>query len=779
MSELFTRILLWLGNNPTQPDDVDLAIEHSWRVPHWLPLLVFLSAAGLVTWLYVRERGTASVGMRIFMAALRLALVGLVILMMYGFSIRPYRTDRPDLVLLLDDSGSMNLADDSEQNDEARIGQLRNLLLANDEACIKHLSEQYNLKIAWLSQSAALTNGSSITDTFMNRPASHTESRIGDRVRELLRGQRGRPTAAMIVMTDGVITTGRNWSDAALEAQSKSIPLYLVGIGNDQPKQDIAIASLLADDAVFVDDILDMQVNVSAIGKEGESATVRIVRPGDQTPLASQAITLGPDRQTVTARLQIRPATEGSIEYLVEVVPTPDEQDKTNNQRQHTVEVRRSQLKVLLVWAYPSYEFRFLKNMFDRAARADKEGRRPWELKTVLQSADVDYSATDRTALRVFPVRRDELLEYDVVIFGDVDTTLLTRSVQENLRDFVVQRGGGILFAAGPRYTPSSFVEGPLSDVLPVSAATTRPLPPPYTNAIRPQLTRLGMRTPYLQLGKQSAADNARIWNSLAPLFWMVSAPDPKAGAVTLVEHPTATDNNGQKLPIVSLQYVGAGKVIFHATDETWRWQLASADGAYDHYWMQTIRFLGRTNLGESGLVELTSDRREYDIGDSVELRVRFLDERRAPAADDGVSIMLQEDGGAKRRVELRRVGATRGLFTGKINNLSAGSFHSWVVSPSQEGPAPACDFRVTRTDNELTNTNMATDELREAAQISRGKFYTVATAGDLLAELPHGRHVRMESLPPLPIWNSWKIALLFVGILVTEWLLRKRAGLL
>ena len=78
-----------------------------------------------------------------------------------------------------------------------------------------------------------------------------------------------------------------------------------------------------------------------------------------------------------------------------------------------------------------------------------------------------------------------------------------------------------------------------------------------------------------------------------------------------------------------------------------------------------------------------------------------------------------------------------------------------------------------------MTRTNMPTDELREAAALSRGKFYTIATAGDLLAELPPGRHVRMEALPPVPIWNSWKIAVLFVGILVTEWILRKRAGLL
>jgi hypothetical protein len=73
----------------------------------------------------------------------------------------------------------------------------------------------------------------------------------------------------------------------------------------------------------------------------------------------------------------------------------------------------------------------------------------------------------------------------------------------------------------------------------------------------------------------------------------------------------------------------------------------------------------------------------------------------------------------------------------------------------------------------------MDSSALREAAKIGLGKYYTFSSAGRLLADLPAGREVRIESLPPKPIWNSPILAGLFVALITAEWLLRKRSGLL
>ena len=96
-----------------------------------------------------------------------------------------------------------------------------------------------------------------------------------------------------------------------------------------------------------------------------------------------------------------RPTQVGEFDYVVEVEPHSDETQSDNNRQQRLVSVRKEQIRVLLVQAYPNYEFRYLKNMLERDSTI--------ELKTVLQDADLEYAELDQTALRVFPVRREEL----------------------------------------------------------------------------------------------------------------------------------------------------------------------------------------------------------------------------------------------------------------------------------------------------------------------------------------------------------------------------------
>ena len=72
----------------------------------------------------------------------------------------------------------------------------------------------------------------------------------------------------------------------------------------------------------------------------------------------------------------------------------------------------------------------------------------------------------------------------------------------------------------------------------------------------------------------------------------------------------------------------------------------------------------------------------------------------------------------------------------------------------------------------------MDTAEMQRAADETKGRFYTFATAERLLAEMPEGRQVPMESLPPQPLWNKWPLLAMLLALLTTEWILRKRGGM-
>jgi hypothetical protein len=220
--------------------------------------------------------------------------------------------------------------------------------------------------------------------------------------------------------------------------------------------------------------------------------------------------------------------------------------------------------------------------------------------------------------------------------------------------------------------------------------------------------------------------------------------------------------------------------VLFHATDETWRWRYRVGDVLFARYWVQTIRYLSRAKLlGGGRAAELTTDRREYTRGETVRFRVRFSDERQAPVAHDGVMVMVQRKGRKNHRLQLHRSSSSRGVFEGVLQGPAEGGYHAWVVTPSLEGRAPAADFLVVAPPGEFERTQTAADELKKVSQETKGRHYTIATADRLLKDLPRGRQVPVERLPPVVLWNKWPVLLLFLTLLVTEWMVRKRKGLL
>src|SRR5439155_20038327 len=142
------------------------------------------------------------------------------------------------------------------------------------------------------------------------------------------------------------------------------------------------------------------------------------------------------------------------------------------------------------------------------------------------------------------------------------------------------------------------------------------------------------------------------------------------------------------------------------------------------------------------------------------------------------VMVVVEADVGQRGQVTLHRHASERGLFEGTAGPLPDGKYRAWIASPAAGGSPPASQFTVVAPPGELARTQMDSAELREAAKISLGKYYTFASAGRLLSDLPPARDVRIESMPPRPIWNAPLVAGLFVGLIAVEWFLRKRTGL-
>jgi hypothetical protein len=795
-TERWERLFDWFANDVhADGEGIQRSFAHTWDGPPWATLLLLILLFVFVIRTY-RHEPLAGRWRWLSLATTRFAIIGLVVFMMYGWVVHRHRTELPELVIAVDTSESMAMVDvyrEARVNnvvhqyfaaDPSRLGQAKSLLTSEDQGWLEALKQRYRVKLVSIGDGVRDVNIDANGDNSNVAVLDATEptSRLGDAVREIIDRQRGRSTAAIVLLTDGISTEGATLREAAAYAQNKSLPLYIVGLGSEQPPRDIRLSDLLVDDIAFVGDVLNFDVQLHSVGLAGRQATVRLTRGELATPLAAVTVKLTDDNSPLAIRLSHRPQEEGDFDYTIEVDSFKDEPNHDNNRLTRRISIRNSTIRVLLVQSSPSYEYRYLKNLLSRATKRGAPDEKAIELTTVLQEADLEYITNEGTAVTAFPVQQNELFNYDVIIFGDANPAFFSRSALDNVREFVEERGGGVIFIAGPNYFPKQYETTPLAELLPFDLTTASLLAEETvaSDSFRLRPTVLGRDSPTFQIG-DSSEESRLLWPQLPELRWLLEIPEVNTTAMVLAEHPTRRSLAGRALPVILMQFVGAGKVIFHATDETYLWaRHQGSDRLYGRYWHQTIRYLSRSKLlADRRPIEITTDAQQYVKGDTVRLRVLFRDERLAPVEDKGVTVSLEAEQGRRLSVVLSRAAADRGLFETTLGDLAVGKYQAQLASPVVSQPPVPRQFSVASLMNERSRLEMDANDLTAAAATSRGRFYTIRNASRLLKSLPAGDQVRIESSPPRPIWNSSWLAALFVALLVTEWILRKRAGLL
>ncbi|MEX2173499.1 MAG: hypothetical protein WD872_04000, partial [Pirellulaceae bacterium] len=145
-----------------EPGGLETTIQPTWDLPPWLVLAVLGGSAIVLLAVYWRENASAARPWKVLLAGMRLCLVGIVLLMLYGWTLQRHRTDLPDVVVMLDDSASMAILDhyDDAQlaqeigrrligvalDEASRLNLAKTLLLEGDGALPDQLAQRYNLK---------------------------------------------------------------------------------------------------------------------------------------------------------------------------------------------------------------------------------------------------------------------------------------------------------------------------------------------------------------------------------------------------------------------------------------------------------------------------------------------------------------------------------------------------------------------------------------------------------------------------------------------------------
>ncbi len=763
---------------------VESVLNAPWPVPIWLTIVITILLLGSIGWLYRSERGSAGFRLRCALTLIRCSLLALVLWMLAGWSWQRFKSDPPELVIVVDRSASMGTRDVAQSGDasqpQSRIDFARSLFEQLSARDRQTLAQRYQLK--WLTvadkadpASVDLRATSSPLDTLV---ADGSQSRLGDALNRLIDRQAGRGTAAILFISDGITTSGAALSDTAQKARRAAIPIHTVVVGQQFVQPDLRLVDLLIDRDVYLGDQVTAEVSVVASDIPNTTTKLTLTDLSTNQVLDVTSVELSPERNQQQARLSFVPDRSGEIPLQISVEAVAGEADQSNNTLQANVLVQDKAIRVLMVFQTASYEFRFLKSLLERTQQTGETKTASFELQSVLQDADPTYVEQDATALRLVPSGAEGLREIDVFVFSHFDPSLVSRSSQEAIFEAVTTGGAGCIFVYGYGSPAVELQNWPLGKLLPIDMPTG-PRGPAVadTGPFRWDPTPLGTTALPMQLAN-SPRQSYETWRRVPPVNIKAEVGQIKTGAQVLANAVDMQTTNTS--PLLITQFAGAGRTALQATDETHSLTtFAGTDLYYQRYWGQMLRWLSRGKLARgTEKSTLLVDPKQAQLGRPIRLQLLLGSESSGQQTPETAELTLESSEGVRRSIALIRTTQEAPIYQSTVSDLSPGSYRAVLLSPIEAAP-PSVEFTVTAPPGEQANLRADQEAMRQLAEYSRGKAYNSDSARSLFEQLPLGKPTRLGNLPPLPLWNSHWIALTFVLLLTAEWLLRRRARML
>jgi hypothetical protein len=763
-----------LDFNPAWPggDVVGAAV---WNV------LLAAAAVALVIWAYRRDGRSRAV--KLSLGGLRLGLLLLLVTLLNRpvLTLTQVREEPSVVAVLVDDSISMRLRDVGDPGDPdrpTRLAAALNALDSGENPLLAELRQTHELRLYRFNRDAAAVG--SLADLAAEGPTGGA-TQVASSVRSALSELRGQNVAGAVVLTDGRDTPTSAPPEVIEALRDNGVPVLPVPVGAAEPPPNLDVQSVAAQETAFAGDILNVAVTLRADNlPTGEPARLRLIdRATGETIVGADGQPVETDvdvepGQPIEAELQLRTDEPGTLDLIVEAVPVRGELTEDDNRRPLQVTVLEASIAVLYVDGPPRWEFRYLKQELTRDRTVD--------LSVLQMSADPGFAQGGDVPIRRFPETMDELLEYDVVLMGDVDPRQFSDFQLQLISEFVAEKGGGFGMVAGPRHAPQGYIGTPIEQALPVDAREVESFAfagGTITDGFRPQLTPLGERLGMFRFFADREVNRQFLEEDLQEIYWYARGVAAKPGvAQVLAVHPSDQNAAGRPTPLIVLGRYGAGRTLFSGIDDTWRWRYYTGESVFNTYWVQSLRWLARgRKLGQRRFT-FEATRPAYVLGDQVTLALRVLDGNLLGGLGDSVPVTVQDaDGVAVRRVDLVRSENEPEVFNASFPADAAGTFVAEVAAVGGEQPATAA-VQVNVPALELARPQIDAAALQTIASETGGEVVPLADAGRLPSLLPSAAR-EVPLITERALWDAPIAMALFVLLITAEWVGRKLAGLL
>ncbi|HEV3416456.1 MAG TPA: hypothetical protein VG056_06580, partial [Pirellulales bacterium] len=246
------------------------------------------------------------------------------------------------------------------------------------------------------------------------------------------------------------------------------VPVYAVGVG-PQAAVDLA-TDIEMPRQLKKAERQEIKVVLRQSGLDGRTAKIAVTarRKAGTGDGESEVLQIGQREvqlfgPTVEQRFDFVPQFTGQFDFAADVERLEGEVVDQGNHSHREATVIDDFLRLMYVEFEPTWEWRFIKDVFHRDPLVGMKG-----FRTFLRSSDPKVRTTDPLFLPSLTPKRSDFLANDVIFLGDMPATGLSERFCDLACEFVTQFGGGLVIIAGPRFGPGQLEGTKLADILPV-----------------------------------------------------------------------------------------------------------------------------------------------------------------------------------------------------------------------------------------------------------------------------------------------------------------------
>jgi hypothetical protein len=663
------------------------------------------------------------------------------------------------------------------------------------------------------SRKVAVENG----NIGLSVAANGDESAIGVAISEALEHETNKRVLATLLLSDGaqraIAPRDLPPQVAARRLAAENVPLYTFTFGKPggRERADLSMNDLVTNETIFTDTPTEVRALLTANGYANQRAKVQLLwetEKGMEVVDAAQVDT-GVEGGSVPVTLRYTPRKAGEYKVTLRVEPREGELVTTNNEISTFVTVRAGGINVLYlvgttrVGGGPGAEQRFVRAALAHSPDIVVDRRLiNYEPMAVDISDVIGRVGGGRPAVAAGAGSGDPRTTTgapDVIILDDVDVQGLSVASWQAI-SARVRKGMGLIMLGGfHSYGPGGFRESPLADVLPINIgpAQRQSFGEPLREDVQlkgPVKMRpaepLGVRHPIMQLAggevggqksgiKANANDSAQIWAQLPPLDGAnaIGRNELKPNAQVL-----AKSDDAQRHPILVAGQSGDGRVLAFAGDSTWHWQMGGFGEAHRRFWRQCVLWLAKKDEQTSGRVWIRLAGRRVVRGGKVEFNVGAESAQGQPIDTAQFDVTVQTPDGRTEPVQAAKTGADWAATFRQTTKPGDYRIKVKAKNGAEELGTAEARFLVPNQDLELDRPAAEPSLMAQLAEMTKaagGKALAPEELPELLKRLAEKPpELKQEIIAKVTYWDTWPFFLIFVGLIGTEWFLRKRWGL-